>query len=357
MADPGTVELTDLESESYDNGTVVEQKPAKEEKKIAPIPTRNSDGRFATQELDADEAKMPPMPAQDGAEADEEPLDDAEAVTSGEEGAEEAKAPQKDFHKPRHSAKLRVEQATRKAREERIARASAEKELAELRARMEALEAGKTDPAQPQQAKEPDGPPSPDNYPDYESYVRAQARHEARDEIQQTLREHQSRSRMVAYKREIDGKVDSYQKALDGASKADPQFYERLSTEVLNLQPSFVMPPGSNLDVYNGIADEILTSGDAPRLMLYLSEQPSELQRLATLTPRDLVRAMAKIEAGLGAATSGKPARPASQAKPPVQPVPGSPLSEDADAPADSDTFDAFFAKSNRKDKVQGPRR
>ena len=103
----------------------------------------------------------------------------------------------------------------------------------------------------------------------------------------------------------------------------------------------------------NVMADEIVISEQAPGLLTYLSENPQEIQRIATLrTPREIQREMAKLETRVGAAPAvTSPERGVSKANPPVRTVTGSPHGVTDSEPADDEPFESHVRKMNAREK------
>jgi hypothetical protein len=58
---------------------------------------------------------------------------------------------------------------------------------------------------------------------------------------------------------------------------------------------------GVPVTALNAVAQEIVESPSAVKLLVHLSEHPDELDALATLTPAAVIRRMAKLEAQLDA--------------------------------------------------------
>jgi hypothetical protein len=124
---------------------------------------------------------------------------------------------------------------------------------------------------------------------------------------------------------------------MDAYEAKNPGFHDRLDPEIIALRPASVLPPAER-QAEHYVFEEIVSSERAPELLLYVSENPDEFQRLATLHPRVMLREIARLEVSLSgppaAATAGNSAPKApevSQAKPPVRPVTGSPYTADDD--------------------------
>jgi hypothetical protein len=117
--------------------------------------------------------------------------------------------------------------------------------------------------------------------------------------------------------------------------KTDPGWFERVSDEVkeIRTRPSFMKLRNEKgefvepLTHDNVICDEVIRSrANGPKVLLYLSDHPDELQRLRSLESRiDLQVEMRMLVKSLnGAVTAGAaPKARVSKAAAPVQPVTG----------------------------------
>jgi hypothetical protein len=259
---------------------------------------------------------------------DDEPDDD-------DDGDAAAKAKRRDD--PRHNPIARMKQATKQA-------AEAKRELAEERARREALEAriarlesgappASASPRQPgngRPAPDANAEPQEEDFEHYREYVKAQAKWAARQEITEVQRKQQEARQAEQHGKAVKEVIDRMLQETDALQKESPDAYEAVAEVASQFVPTFGLPPGVRFSAQNFAADEMLTSkSGAPRIMLYLSEHPDALQRLATLTdPRDAIREVARIDARLDAANPGPPAsqaKPVSKAPPPIRPVTGAP--------------------------------
>jgi hypothetical protein len=92
------------------------------------------------------------------------------------------------------------------------------------------------------------------------------------------------------------------------------------------------------------------------QLLQYLSAHPDESQRLSTLHPAEVYRAMGKLEERLTAAPSSVsgPAPGISHAKPPIQPLGSSPHTPDTTEIGDDLSFDEHFKRMNAADRKSG---
>ena len=279
-----------------------------------------------------------PIPPKDKAPDKPEAVIEAK---SKEEKVEEADIPEdKAEEKPhltaeqRSRATERVAEATRKAREARLALEAERQSKQALEARLEALERRQA-PTEPSEkpAPRPDGKPRLEDFvKDAETYEEAQEAYlEARDAW---------RDRQNQQKREEEAIVSALDSQVGKFREAASKHMDSYSVEVLSLKTEFQLPPGEQPTGANWIANELVFSpGTAPSLMLYLSEHPDELQRIAALqTPRAVSREMAKLETRLESATPGNSATnrddDVSRAAPPVKPVTGKPyVTEDGYRP------------------------
>ena len=104
------------------------------------------------------------------------------------------------------------------------------------------------------------------------------------------------------------------------------------------------------------LADQWIDSDHAVALLEYVSD-PHAFQRLATLPPDQVIRTLARVEAGFAAApgSSGPVAKPsASQAHPPIKPLGSAPRAPDADDGSDDEPFESFLRRENAKDRKAG---
>jgi hypothetical protein len=129
---------------------------------------------------------------------------------------------------------------------------------------------------------------------------------------------------------------------------------ERVDPRLLDLQPTFTLPPGKAPGPQNDLAEEIVSSPMAPKLLLYLSEHEEEVRRILALpNSREITRAITHLEAKLFDGPAPVPPHTIqegsvkqftfSKAAPPVTPLKGSPSVSEDDV--DDDTpFDKHFS-------------
>jgi hypothetical protein len=326
-----------------DKAEPLKAKPAKPIPPVPAEPTRNPDGKFRPAE------NVHAEPAKD---ADEDASEDEQ---------DERPEHERPLGKPRHDPRARMLQATRQAAEAKRERDALAAEKARLEAELAELRKPPAAPSQPtpRPGTQADGDPEPqeDQFENYRDYVKAQARWEARQEFAARQQEAHQREQAVRIEAALEKRVTGFREKIETFAKADPTFAERVSPEILDLKPLSMLERGERPTVWNAIAEEIVGSADAPRLMLHLSEHPDDLQRLATLGPRDLVREIARIETRLDAVTAGAAPPAVSKAKPPVRPVTGSPHAAVSDIDSDEVPFDEYVVKANARDRRPLPRR
>jgi hypothetical protein len=259
----------------------------------------------------------------------------------GLEGKDEA------LGNPRHNAQARIQQLARERNEER-ARATA---LEERLARLEADRAPKPEP-RATDAAPGDGKPTPDQYETYEAYVEALTEHKMEARIKKMAAEDTQRRQTEEHTRGVVARVEKFNERL----AAVPDLVKRADPRLLDLKPTFMLPPHEAPGPGNALADEIVSSEVAPALIEYLSQHEAEVRRiLAMPNAREITRAVTQIEARLsgspGPAPQPEPLRLAvSQAKPPVRPLAGSSVAGEDDIDGEED-FDRYAARANARDR------
>lgn len=315
--------------------------------------TSNTESAEALKESFAPPSTEAPEPVVEG----EEPEDEVKkaASTLGKEGGkasaakraaetseDEPEGDDRPLGKPRHDPKARMLQATREAAELKRQLAAEGRERERLAAELNAERAARARGADPEPqppARDPNAKPEKDDFETYEDFVAARARWEARDEFQARSREFHQQRQVMERRQAIHGRAGEFVEHINEFEKADPQFREKVAPEIVGLRCSFDLHPGEMVGPDNIIADRIFDSDVAPRLMLHFTEHPQDFQRIASLrTPMEIIRAMARLEGRLEAATAGtSPRQSVSTAKAPVRPVMGTPQAEsgelDDDAP------------------------
>lgn len=264
----------------------------------------------------------------------------------------------KPLGKPRDDPRARVQQVTREHAETKRQLEAERREKEEMRRRLDEIERRTRTPEEQEAERRRDDsrkPPTPpakpqaEDYDDYEKYLDARdewnlerGRHEAA--VHTRAREHADR---------VTGIMGTYREAVQKHFGEDREFLGKFSEEVLGLRSSLVLDRGEAPSGRNWIADELVMSPDsAARMMLFFTEHPEELQRVASLrTPREVTREMAMLYKALDAATAGASSegRPVSRAKPPVVPVPGGPAADESGGYREGMTLDEYLSRTDPK--------
>ena len=223
-----------------------------------------------------------------------------------------------------------------------------------LEARLEALEAQRAAPpakeAQAERTTAPDasGKPQPSQYETYEEYVEALTDHKMEERIRKMAKEAQDRQRVDAHTKSVIERVDGFNERV----RTEPELMERVDPRLLDLQPSFTLPPGKTPGPQNDLAEEIVSSPMTPRLLMYLTENEGEVRRILALpNSREITRAISHLESKLETApipphTSQEGSVKQftfSKAKPPVRPVTSTPGVSDEDLDDDA-PFDKHYS-------------
>jgi len=194
-----------------------------------------------------------------------------------------------------------------------------------------------------------DPEPTPDRFETYEQYVKAQAKWEARQEIQTALAAQQRAWETQQAEQAEARRQQTWRDRLARVKAATPDWDARFKAET---------------PIDKRVIPYLTNQEDGPQLLLYLSEHPDLAQRLAgtettpPLHPVDQIRELAKISARLEAATSGPaPGTPiASAAKPPIKPVGSSPQVTDQDDGSDDESVEQHIARENARERKAGRR-
>lgn len=257
------------------------------------------------------------------------PAQEAKPAEQSDEDHDEAEpTEEKPLGKPRDDPRARIHELNekRKAAEEKA-------RLAEERAarlEREQAEARRVPPPpQPpvrEEAKAPEGKPRPEDFESYEDYLDERDKYNRKTWEAEIEQRNQQETRV----QKIRSMAQSIKESTEAYRKVDPDYDTRVTPEITGLYPSFeAIRRNERPDARHFIADEIVQDPEnAPRLMVYLSEQKAEFQRIAALSnPRAVTRAIGMIVARLDAATTATSSEPeGSKAPPPVRPVTGAPV-------------------------------
>lgn len=210
------------------------------------------------------------------------------------DGAEQEPPKEGEQPKPKQTAAERIAEVTR-------ARRDAERERDALRAENERLKAPKEDRAPPVT----DGEPDPTTY-DYgeadPAYIRALARHEARQEFAELS----ARQKQTEQIQEVDRSWETAQ----AAARSKYADYDEVVTEGAN-EGKWPCSPA--------MAHAIKTSEAGPDVAYHLATHPDDARRIAALDQASQFREIGKLEGRLAAPTPKEPpkGKTATDAPPP----------------------------------------
>jgi hypothetical protein len=262
----------------------------------------------------------------------------------------------KPLGKPRHDPRARVAQVTREHAETKRRLEAEQREKEELRRRLADVEARTRTPEEREQVEsrererkppEPPGKPQPEDFEEFEQYL--EARDDWRDRVREMRyaveRDHQERSSRL---HEVK---TGFATAIQETLASDADFMDRVSPEVSALVPTFELDDGRRPYAKNWIADElVLSPKDAPALMLYLSEHPDELQRIAALkSHREVTRELARLPLEAAPTGTNSRGRSVSRAFPPIKPVSGEPHVA-LDEGSDEESFNDFMRREDARE-------
>ena len=313
-----------------DKGVPVEEETPKDEVSEAASTLGKKGGKAAAKARKAAEADEPEETEGNRREPKAEPKETEEEpkAAKAEEDEDESTA---DLD-PKGRAASRIQNLARAKRElserldsERRERESLARQVAELRAKVEPPKPGDK-PAQASPAEDPE--PKVEDFEVYEEYVKAAGKHSARQEFRRLEQEAAQRHEEAKEDNAAVTLMGHYRQNMAKAVSEDPEVMERIHPSLLNLSPSFLVPPDRRVGPHNIMADEILLSQIPHKLLEHFTEHPEDYRRIAASgSPRVIAREFARLEDRLGDATSGtpQPKREVSKAPNPVRPVTGSP--------------------------------
>jgi hypothetical protein len=168
----------------------------------------------------------------------------------------------------RNPVQPRIDELTRKAREN-------EREAAYWRQRAENGEAQKSAPAAPVE-------PKPEDFTDYNDYVKAQAKFEAKQEL----------------KTELDAR-DKANAERQKAEKFASTWGERVTEAKSKFTDYEQVVSNSDVEVLDHVKDVINDSEHGPALIYHLASNPDIAARLNKMTPLGAAREMGRLEEAL----------------------------------------------------------
>lgn len=325
---------------------------------------------FTTDSAPAPGSEAPPvsdapaesLPSHDAPPA-ELPDEQEPDSTTGEPASDAAPAQVASDRNPDGTFKPKAKEAYKRVQKVTWEREEAKRQAAELRARLEALEARQQTPAPaaptPQVATDGDAEPKEEDFEAYRDFVKAQSRWEARQELRQQQQQWQSQAQAANNEQFHAQRDQQFAARLQATIAADPTFLQTIHPAVKALRPSSTLEPGERVTAMHAVADALIDSEMPDALMRHWSEHfDDDFRRLLTLHPIQVIREVGKLEARLGTAPAGSvPRSPVlSQAKPPIKPVGSAPQASDA-APGDDASFDDHLRYHNAKEHRPMPRR
>jgi hypothetical protein len=198
----------------------------------------------------------------------------------------------------RNPVQPRIDELTRKAREN-------QREAAYWRQRAENGEAQKSAPAAPVE-------PKPADFTDYNEYVKAQAKFEAKQELKTEL---DARDKATAEKQKAEKFASTWAERVTEAKSKFTDYESVVST--------------SDVEVLDHVKDVINDSEHGPALIYHLASNPDIAARLNKMTPLGAAREMGRIEDSLTKAPDPVEANPEPapvRAKTTSAPPPAKPL-------------------------------
>jgi len=227
--------------------------------------------------------------------ADSSPAEPVEQVASTEASPSPAPEP----GTPRKSnADTRIPELLKARAAERERAERAERRLAELEARSQ---------TQPDAPAVP-SPASGDAFPAFDAWAEKnpdgsydQFMLEKFEHVQS--RKQSERQQQQQAQRFIESAVErqtSFQHRYHEAVKSDPQLPQRINPILYDLKTvDACLQAGEPVTALNAVAQEIVESPVAARLLVHLSEHPDEMEALSRMNPAAVIRRMAKLEAQL----------------------------------------------------------
>ena len=289
-------------------------------------------------------AKVAAESAEAGAGRVEEPVGpDAGA----DEGAE------RPAGKPESDPYARVRQATAQAQQAKRERDQALAELERLRADM--VRSVQPEP-EPQPAQDEDAPPKPEDFEDWNEYIRADARWAARQEYRAAQEQHQAEQELRQYGEFIERTQTQFRERVAQAYQREnpPQIAEH----ILNLKTSLARQRHEPPTAEHVIADALYLAPNGIELMEYLSEHGDAFDYLTQLPSPEIIQwEMRRISDLLSehpepgrATVAGSKVQSVSRAFPPVKTVTGSPSAADPNELSDDLPFEEYAKRRNAQE-------
>ena len=249
---------------------------------------------------------------------------------------------------PRRNPIARVEQATHEASVAKQQRDEIWRRYEEAQAELAKLRGT----AKPDDTPKPviEGKPKVDDFESYDEYTEALTDWKIEQREKQAAEARQA----AEYEKSVNDRVKTFQERIGQHLQSNPDFWEKVSPDVVQLRPLSTLTDAERQQAspLNALAEHFIRSEHGPALMMYFTEHPDEIQRVATLHPSTFWVELGRIEGRLNAAsTATAPQSTASKARPPVRPVTGSPTT-DSDEIDDDAPFELFVKKRNAQERA-----
>lgn len=163
-------------------------------------------------------------------------------------------------------------------------------------------------------------------------------------------------SRLGAIQAQRDGRLHAFVDRRDKAAAEDPEFLTTLDPRIRNLVPVDLMEPGRIAGPMNVVAQEVYESEHAVPLMRYLTAHPEELDAMEKMLPRDIVRAVGRLEAKVSVVPPQPVVKTTTSAPKPASVHLGTRSAAPADparAALASGDFSRYQAEKNREDAAR----
>lgn len=146
--------------------------------------------------------------------------------------------------------------------------------------------------------------PKLEDFQDYESYLKAAAKHEARQELQQQLSIHAKTAEQERAQAAQRQTADSWNKKVEAVTAELPDFADVVGS--------------SSVPMPDHVKAVVMQSDAGPKLAYYLATHPDEAEQIASQHPLQAIRSLVRIEDKIQAEKSVKKA---TDAPAPITPV------------------------------------
>jgi len=198
----------------------------------------------------------------------------------------------------------------------------AEAQAEQLRERLERIEQRQQEQVRTAVVEQTEAEPKLEDFPDYENFLKASAKYEARQEFRHELAQHSQRINQQQAQAAQRQTVESWNQKVSSVTAEMPDFDEVVGS--------------STVPMPDHVKAVVMQSEEGPKLAYYLATHPDEAVKIASQHPLAAIRSLMRIEDEITAAPVVKKATDAAA---PITPVGTKAKSEKA--PEDM-TFDEF---------------